>query len=147
MPTVREELIINAPIEKVWDVLTDFGNYAAWNPFVQNIELNAELKEGSPVILHALMKPGAPASPVAATLAEVQAPHTLNWRGGVGPAWLARGYHFHQLEQLADGSTRVVHGETFSGLLFALIWPLQGKTFDRTYKKVSEALKLRCSAV
>ncbi len=147
MPTIREELIINAPIEKVWGVLTGFDNYAAWNPFIQHIGLDVDLKEGSPITLHALMKRGAPASQVPATLAEVQAPHTLNWRGGVGPAWFARGYHFHHLEQLVDGSTRVVHGETFSGLLFILIWPLQAKGLAQTYKKVGEALKLRCAAV
>lgn len=147
MPTIKEELIINAPIEKVWDVITDFGNYAAWNPFIQNIVLNGKLESGTVVTLHALMKPGAPPTLVSATLVDVQAPRTLSWCGGFGPAWLARGRHFHELEQLPDGSTRFVHGETFSGLLFALIWPLQRKSFAEMYKKISEALKLRCSAI
>ena len=31
---ITTEIIINAPREKVWEILTDFDNYKNWNPFV-----------------------------------------------------------------------------------------------------------------
>ncbi|CAA7259150.1 unnamed protein product [Cyclocybe aegerita] len=34
--TVQASVIINAPIEKVWNTLLDFPSYAQWNPFVRS---------------------------------------------------------------------------------------------------------------
>ena len=147
MPIISEELIIDAPIEVVWEILTDFSHYQTWNPMVRNIVLEGGLQAGSKVTLHALMKPGGEPTPVGAVLMEVRAPHVLSWRGGVGPEWFARGYHFHQLESLSGGRTRLTHGEKFSGVLFALIWPLQRKAMERSYKEISAALEQRCSVV
>ena len=45
MKSIQTEIIINAPKEKVWKVLTDFENYPYWNTFIVSIE--GELKEGS----------------------------------------------------------------------------------------------------
>lgn len=42
-----DEIIINAPVELVWDILVDFGNYPAWNRFCP--EAVAKLEIGSPI--------------------------------------------------------------------------------------------------
>ena len=42
-----EEVIINAPVEVVWDILVDFENYASWNRFCP--QAKAELKIGAPI--------------------------------------------------------------------------------------------------
>ena len=39
------EIEINAPVEKVWTILSDFEKYPDWNPFVKSIE--GEIKEGA----------------------------------------------------------------------------------------------------
>ncbi len=44
---VSETVEINAPARVVWEVLTDFANYSAWNPFC--VRADAELKMGAPV--------------------------------------------------------------------------------------------------
>lgn len=103
---------INASVEKVWQVLTDFGSYRAWHPI-----LTLESPAG-PVAVGTILQgrsSGGPAGeqPVAFTIALVQAPNQLSWTGG-DPDVLA-GRHSFQLEQRADGSTEFVESEVFSG--------------------------------
>jgi uncharacterized protein YndB with AHSA1/START domain len=31
---LRTEVTINAPAERVWELLTDFGSFPDWNPFM-----------------------------------------------------------------------------------------------------------------
>ena len=41
---------IDAPIEKVWQVLSNFEHYEQWNPFTPKVELSKVI--GEPVYLH-----------------------------------------------------------------------------------------------
>lgn len=40
-----EEIIIHAAPEEVWDVLTDLGKHAEWNPLIYRAEGKIELGE------------------------------------------------------------------------------------------------------
>lgn len=141
MPAVNETFEVDAPIEQVWQLLTDFNRYATWHPLIKGVTLDGPLQSGTRATLSVPLKAGGEPKPVQVTFAEVEAPRTLTWVGGLGPKWLARGYHYHRLEALPSGGTRVTHGEEFSGLLFLLLWPLQEKSFAITYKQTSEAIK------
>lgn len=44
---IEKELVIEAPADAVWQVLTDFGQYRHWNPFV--LECRTSLKPGEPI--------------------------------------------------------------------------------------------------
>ncbi len=43
----QRSIIINAPIDKVWSVLTDVGNWSNWNQEVKNLKLSTESAVGS----------------------------------------------------------------------------------------------------
>ena len=43
-----DEVIINAPVELVWDILLDFANYPEWNTFCPQIK-NESLEMGAAV--------------------------------------------------------------------------------------------------
>lgn len=45
--TIDETIEIDAPAEKVWEVLTDFERYGEWNPFC--IEAASTLTPGEPI--------------------------------------------------------------------------------------------------
>ncbi|MGW6728952.1 SRPBCC family protein [Nocardia sp. NPDC055029] len=45
--TIDETIEIDAPAEKVWEVLTDFGRYGEWNTFCY--EAVSTLEPGSPI--------------------------------------------------------------------------------------------------
>ncbi len=40
---VTSEIIIHAPIQTIWDVMTDVKKYNEWNSFVKNIETSNEI--------------------------------------------------------------------------------------------------------
>jgi len=42
---LRREIEIDAPPERIWAVVTDFGAYQEWNPFIRRI--SGELREGA----------------------------------------------------------------------------------------------------
>lgn len=103
---------IDAPLEGVWQVLTDFGNYQAWHPIL-SLESHA-----GPLAVGAVVRglsSGGPAGQqqVVFTIAEAQEPNYLAWTGG-DPEVVA-GRHSFQLEQLADGTTEFIESEVFTG--------------------------------
>jgi hypothetical protein len=103
---------INAPVARVWQVLTDFGNYHAWHPILTLESCRGPLAVGT--VLHGLSA-GGPAGEqtVVFTIAELQEPNCLAWTGG-DPEAIA-GRHSFQLEPLADGTTEFIESEVFTG--------------------------------
>ena len=57
MAVYRTTFAVEAPVERVWEVLTDFDRWAEWNPSVPSIE--GEPRVGSTVAL-TLAMPGRP---------------------------------------------------------------------------------------
>ena len=45
MRQITTEIEINASVEKVWAILTDFKKYPQWNPFIKSID--GEIVEGA----------------------------------------------------------------------------------------------------
>jgi hypothetical protein len=110
--SVSVQTRINAPLERAWQVLTDFGSYHTWHP-VLTLEPHA-----GPLAVGTLLQgqsSGGPAGrqPVAFTIARVQEPNHLAWTGG-DPEVVA-GRHCFQLEQLTDGTTEFIESEVFTG--------------------------------
>lgn len=44
MKSLETEIIINAPADKVWNILVDFDSYPEWNPFI--LSFDGEISEG-----------------------------------------------------------------------------------------------------
>lgn len=43
----KHSIIINAPIENVWGIITDISNWAEWNNDVKNVRISESVQEGS----------------------------------------------------------------------------------------------------
>jgi hypothetical protein len=111
--TIDTNVDIDAPKEAVWDVLVDFPKYGEWNPSMR-IEGTPEVGKKLVVRLshdHMTFKPEV----LVATPNE-----ELRWLGKLGFHGIADGEHFFVLTTNGDGTTRLNHGERFSGLLVAL---------------------------
>ena len=111
-PSVSVHTRINAPLEEVWQVLTDFGSYGAWHPIL-TLESHA-----GPLAVGTVLRgqsSGGPAGrqPVTFTIARVEEPNHLAWTGG-DPEVLA-GRHSFQLERLAAETTELTESEVFTG--------------------------------
>ena len=109
------EIVINAPVDRVWSVLTDFSTYPDWNPLVG--WLQGDIRTDGKIKM--FVKPLKRA--FNATLKRVAPLEELTWVGIQFAPWFLAGEHYYRLEKLSDGSTHLCHGETFSGIGSAVI--------------------------
>ncbi len=124
---------INAPVEKVWKLLTDAGGYPAWDLSMDHIEGKLALGE----TVKFFTKLSSQAFPVKVTAFEPNRKLVLT--GGM-PLGLFKSERTHTLTANNDGSTTFHTEEIFSGLLL----PLFGKNIpDLTdnFKNFAAALK------
>ena len=148
MPTsnrnIKHVTNINAPIEVVWKALVDIDAWE-WNKWTR-LEAK-EASEGTRGKLRASYEGDGEWETFDFTFGEVDSvAHILNWKGSVGPfGCLFTGNHVMRLENIVDddgsGLTRLIHTETFGGLLPALGMGLPYKILDRNYLLMNESLK------
>lgn len=140
MPTdISREIEIDAPPAAVWDVLADTDAYSEWNPFVRR--LSGELREGATLEAH-IAPPGGRAMTFKPTVLAAEPGRELRWLGRLLVPGVFDGDHRFLLEPLADGRTRFVQSERFSGVL---VRPLR-KTLAKTalgFEEMNAALKQR----
>ena len=130
---------IQAAPERVWEVLSDLAAYPEWNPFI----LRADGVVGPGHRLTLRMQPmGGRAMTLRPRLVAVAINRELRWRGTLGMPGLMDAEHTFELQPQAGG-TRLIHQETFRGVLV----PLVARSLDRNtlpaFVAMNEALKQR----
>lgn len=137
---LRTEIEIDAPADEVWAVLTDLDAYADWNPFI--VSASGEVEVGAR-LTNTLMNDGSSMVFSPEILVADQA-RELRWIGRFGVPGIVDGEHYFELESLDDGRTRLVQGETFTGVLV----PFAGGALDveDNFAAMNEALKDRVEA-
>lgn len=136
---LRTEVEIDAPPERVWDVLTDFDAYREWNPFIT--EVRGNLEPGERLRVELSYADGRNTRFRSSVLA-VKPGEELRWVAKFWFKGLFDSEHFFQLLALDDGRTRLVQGENFSGLFVKLA----ANTFTQTgrgFVGMNAALKRR----
>jgi hypothetical protein len=132
--SIRSEIVIQAPAEAVWAVLTDFSSHDAWDPFLTHIEGSAAVGQRLAVRFHngMIMRP---------TITEVREGRVLEWLGKLLFGGLFDGRH--RFELIPEGtSTRLVQSEQFSGMLVPLLKKMLAAT-EQQFEKLNLALKER----
>jgi len=139
MKKITTEIEINAPVEKVWAVLTDFNNYPKWNPFI--ISIDGDIKEGKQFKV-ILQQPDSKPMTFKPICLKLEKNKEFRWLGHLFIAGLFDGEHIFELQALNDGKTRFIQKENFKGLLVPLLWKqLDTKTragFELMNEKVKE---------
>ena len=131
---------IEAPAEKVWELLIDFTAYPTWNPFITRAEGPVEV-DGR---LTLRMQPvSGSAVTLRPTVVEVVEGHRLRWQGRLGVRGLFDADHLFILEAHGSTRSRLVQREQFSGLLV----PFVQRSLDRgtlpAFHAMNAALKDR----
>ena len=140
MSTVVSSTIdIDAGPREIWEVLTDFPAYGEWNPFMDRIEGTPQV--GSKLRVH-LTPPNGRGMTFRPKVLVATPEHELRWLGRLGFGGLFDGEHFFVLSPNADGSTRLTHGEKFSGLFVAATKRTLRNT-DAGFVAFNDALKKR----
>lgn len=139
---VSSSIEIQASPDAVWAVLTDFASYAAWNPFIDGIV--GAPRVGARLRVH-LVGHGGRGTTFRPTVTVVRDGQEFRWLGRLWPGRIFDGEHYFVLAPLDDGSTRLTHGERFSGVLVAL---MRGATSGAGagFNAFNEALRDRVEA-
>ncbi|GAB3220447.1 SRPBCC domain-containing protein [Glycomyces halotolerans] len=115
---IETSAAIDAPAHEVWAVLTDFDSYGEWNPFITAI--SGQLAEGERLRVTMRQSNGRPFH-VRPTVLRVSPARQIRWLGRLGTGGMFDAEHYFLLEPQADGTTVLVHGERFTGVLVPLM--------------------------
>lgn len=136
---IETRITINATIDQVWSVFSDFKKYPEWNPFVQKLE--GDVKIGSTIFIQL---PGMKFKPV---VLEYTLNKALRWKGKFFLKGLFDGEHYFTFKKIDEHNVEIVHGEKFSG---ALVRFFQKKIDNETrngFIEMNNALKNRVEAL
>jgi hypothetical protein len=137
---LHTEIAIEAAPERVWDVLTDFPAYPAWNPFIPHISGSGTV--GSRLDVQ-LQPPGGRGMRMRPTVLAAVPSQELRWVGHVGLPGLFDGEHRFHIEPLAADRVRFVQEERFTGLLVPFILRFIERSTRRGFEDMNLALKAR----
>lgn len=141
MPTpLQTEIPIQATPERVWEVLTDFTAYPAWNPFIPRIA--GPLTAGSRLDVQ-LQPPGGRGTRIRPTLRAATPGRELRWVGHLGMPGLFDGEHVFRIEPLGTDRVRFIQEEHFSGLLTPLVMRFIEDRTRQGFEAMNRALKVR----
>ena len=130
---------VDAPPERVWEILADVGCWADWDSGVVGVE--GRPGEGNRLKVTSELNPKR-AYPVKVT--ELDRPRRMAWRGGM-PLGLFTGVRTYTLTPEGEGRTRFDMREEFSGPLLPLIWRSMPDMND-SFRQFASGLKARAEA-
>jgi hypothetical protein len=136
---ISKSLTIKAPIDKIWDVLTDYPNYHQWNTFVPTLETPSEI--GTTFYMEVQMKPNR--KPIhQKEIFYKNEKYDLAW--GVDMWIFLKAYRYQRLHKVDENTTEYETKETFDGLLVPLVMWLYKKDITRGFNEVANGLKRFC---
>jgi hypothetical protein len=112
------EIIINAPINKVWKEFTDFTEYQKWNPFIKS--LTGEIKTGNTIHVVIQPKDGKPMN-FKPTIMKLKDNDILQWEGQLFLPGIFTGKHTFQLIRIENNKTKFIQKEDFNGILVPFV--------------------------
>ena len=140
MKEIRTEIEVNAPAERVWEVLTDLGSLPEWNPFMRRG--SGEVKVGEKLAVY--LKPsGGMGMTIKPRVLKVEPSREFRWLGHLMMPGIFDGEHIFEIEPSGDSGCRFVQREEFHGVLASLMLALIGKATRRGFEEMNQALKER----
>ncbi len=144
MKSIKTQITIEASPEQVWAVLMDFDRYPEWNPFLISVKgepvvgthLDNEIKTSEKKIMK--FQP---------EVLVAEANTEFRWRGKTFVKGLFDGEHYFLLESDSAGSTTLIHGENFTGMLSGVIMKMIGEDTIRGFESMNKALKQRVESM
>ena len=137
---INTSITINATPEKVWRILTDFGNYGIWNPFITTISGAAEVGQKLKVTLKPENGKGMSLKPKVLVF---EPEKEFRWVGHLGIPGLFDGEHRFQLIDNGDGTTTFIHSEHFRGILIPFFSKMLDVDTKNGFIAMNEQLKIR----
>lgn len=137
---LHTEIEIDASVERVWAVLSDFASYPQWNPFIKRVV--GAPRQGTR--LEVTIQPsGGKAMRFKPVVLSAEAGRELRWLGRVLLPGVFDGEHRFVIEPLANGKVLFQQSERFNGLLVGPLRASLEKDTRRGFEEMNRALKAR----
>jgi uncharacterized protein YndB with AHSA1/START domain len=143
MEDITDEVIVNAPVERVWEAIQDPGEHAGWHPFVVAIEGEHALGATRKCSVLVGKKPGT-TEERCSTLDESRKIMWTVERDSTGFSRIASDWSAgFSLEPQGPDATRVTAQSRFSPKKFFVRLPLPGirRKFHQTQRAILDGLK------
>lgn len=141
---VRTDRIqINAPIDFVWEVLTDVEKYGEWNPFTPRARTDFKIE--SPA--HLLVRMGPTKFRITETVCAFEKPRLVAWSRKLGASWFLFVVREQHLEPISDDSCSYHNVDLLSGVFSSIVSLFFGGYMRRGFSDVGVGLKLRAETL
>lgn len=130
----KAEIRIDAPVDKVWAVLTDLRNWPSWNPEVSEVSMYGEFEPGTD------FRWKASGVTILSLLQEIERHRRILWTGK-SPG--LRATHLWRFEEF-EGKTLVRTEECLEGLLARLLAGPLNRMIAESLDKGLISLKREC---
>jgi hypothetical protein len=137
---ITTSITINATVEKVWNILTDFENYHQWNPFITSI--TREIKVGNTLQV-TIAPPSGNTMKFKPTLLVANEQRELKWKGKLLFKGLFDGEHQFEIIDNKNGTVTFVQSENFTGLLARFFKKMINVNTKNGFASMNEKLKER----
>jgi hypothetical protein len=124
----------------VWGILTDFGAYPDWNPFIRR--LSGLTAVGSRLTAR-IEPPSGMGMTLRPTVLAVVPGRELRWLGHLLVPGLFDGEHGFRIEPVGPDRVRFVQEERFAGVLAPLLLRFVERGTRRGFEAMNRALKAR----
>src|SRR5512137_503689 len=108
--TIHTEIKINAPAERVWQVLTDLAAYRDWNPMIRRA--GGEVKQGARLTIYFNPR-GSKGRTFRPKLLVVEPNRELRWQGQPGVPLIIESEHAFIIRPTGGSSVRLDHDMIF----------------------------------
>ncbi|EPL7678986.1 SRPBCC domain-containing protein [Elizabethkingia anophelis] len=132
---IKTEIVIHATPEKIWKILTDFGNYPQWNPFI--VSVTGEVENGNKIVV-SIKPPDRKGMIFKPTILTKINNKELSWQGRLLFKGLFDGKHKFELIDNGDGTTTFIQSEKFSGIF---VWLFNTRNTKKGFNAMNQKLK------
>ncbi|MFZ4263345.1 SRPBCC family protein [Sphingobacterium sp. HJSM2_6] len=137
---IETQIQIFAPIENVWDVLSDFESYPLWSEFIKQFDGIPEVGRRTKVHLEAPESMKIVMNPVFLVIAEQE---EIRWKGKLVIPGIFDGEHYFKLEASGPNQTKLTQGENFSGILIPFLKKMINVNTKQGFNTFNKAIKKR----
>ena len=132
-----DEFIIDAPVELVWKILTDFENYEKWNKFCPSIK--TELKLGATVDM--MVDLGNGLQPQIEIMCLIEENKAIAWEMTMDSKDVLYACRTQTLKKISETQCSYITVDDFAGELTAAVIESQGENVERGFNLCGSGLK------
>ncbi len=142
MRMVYDQIDIDAPPERVWQVFTDFRSFPSWNPFIR--KMKGDLVPGGR--LRIVLRLGRRMLRFYPRVTIVRPAREIRWLARQPIPRLFDVERAFEFEPRGKSGTRFVQFEVGRGLLAPIIMPMMSRRIAKGYSALNRALKARAES-